>query len=386
MTIVTSGPNRGVPVEEPSDVPFVDLLPVHRSLLPDLRAAFERVVATGSFVAGEEVQNFEAALAELVHVPRAIGVGSGTAALHLALLAAGIGPGDEVILPPNTFFATAEAVMAAGAKPVFVDVDPDTALIDPEAVNDAITPRTAAIIVVHLYGQPAAMDKLNRIAERHGLFLLEDAAQAISATWDAAPVGSLGHAAAFSFYPAKNLGALGEAGAVTTRDSDLADRVALLRQHGEAAKNVHVRFGLNERLDGLQAAFLLAKLPHLHEAQKHRLEAVACYRELLADVEEVRLLDVDRRAGHVYHLLVVRVPRRDQVFGALKAKGIGVGIHYPTPIHLQPACHFLGRRNRLPHAENLADTVLSLPLFPGISAGQIERSVDGLASALRSTL
>ena len=369
---------------DPPDVPFVDLLPIHRALLPDLRAAFERVVATASFVAGEEVTNFESALAELVGVPRAVGVGSGTAALHITLLAAGIGPGDEVILPPNTFFATAEAVMASGARPVFVDVDPGTALIDPEAVNDAITPRTAAIIAVHLYGQPAVMDRLVRIAERYGLFLLEDAAQAIGATWDAVPVGSLGHAAAFSFYPAKNLGALGEAGAVTTRDGDLADRVALLRGHGEAAKNVHVRFGLNERLDALQAAFLLAKLPHLHEAQKRRLEAVAYYRQLLAEVEDVDLLDLDLRAGHVYHLLVVRVPHRDRVFGALKAKGIGVGIHYPTPIHLQPACHLLGRRGQLPHAENLAATILSLPLFPGISAGQIERSVEGLASALRS--
>ena len=385
MTLVT-GANVEVSVDDPPAVPLIDLLPIHQALLPDLRAAFERVVASTAFVAGDEVRNFEVALAQFVRVPRAVGVGSGTAALHLTLLAAGIGPGDEVILPPNTFFATAEAVMAAGATPVFVDVDPDTALIDPAAVGAAITNRTAAIIAVHLYGQPAPMDPLRRIADRYALFLLEDAAQAIGATWDGEPVGSLGHAAAFSFYPAKNLGALGEAGAVTTRDGDLADRVALLRGHGEATKNVHVRFGFNERLDGLQAAFLLAKLPHLEEAQKNRLEAVARYRELLADMDQVRLLGTDARAGHVYHLLVVRVPRRDRVFGALKAKGIGVGIHYPTPIHLQPACHLLGRRGQFPHAEDLAATILSLPLFPGISAAQIERSVECLANALRSTL
>jgi len=373
-------------VDDAPDVPLVDLLPMHQALLPELRAAFERVVASSAFVAGEEVRRFESALAEYVNGLRAVAVGSGTAALHLTLLAAGVGPGDEVILPPNTFFATAEAVMAAGATPVFADVDPNTALIDPAAVDAAITSRTAAIIAVHLYGQPADMEALGRIADRYSLFLLEDAAQAIGATWNGEPAGSLGHAAAFSFYPAKNLGALGEAGAVTTTDGDLADRVALLRAHGEAAKNVHVRFGFNERLDGLQAAFLLAKLPYLEQAQKRRLEAVIRYRELLDTLEGVTLLRTDRRAGHVYHLLVVRVPRRDRVFGALKAKGIEVGIHYPTPIHLQPACQPLSRRGPFPHAEHLAATILSLPLFPEISTSQIERSVECLADALRRTL
>jgi len=357
-----------------------------RSVLPALRAAFERVVANTAFVAGEEVVRFEAALAALVHADHAVGVGSGTSALHLALLAAGIGAGDEVILPPNTFFATVEAVVAAGATPVFVDVDPRTALIDPKAVEAAITRRTAAVIVVHLYGQPGRMDLLIDVVRRYGLFLLEDAAQAMTATWDGSPVGSFGHAAAFSFYPAKPLGALGEAGAVTTSDADLAHRVALLRSHGEVTKNVHTRFGFNERLDGLQAAFLLARLPAVAESQRLRHDAAARYQRLLGGIEETRLLDCHPRAGHAHHLLVVRVPRRDQVFGALRASGVGVGIHYPTPVHLQPACHQLGGHpGQFPAAEALAEEVLSLPLFAGISDAQIERVVHSLEQALRYT-
>lgn len=368
------------------EVPFVDLLASHSAILGELRDAFERVVATSAFSGGKEVQAFEAMFADFVGTSHAVGVGSGTAALHLALLAAGIGAGDEVIVPPNTFFATAEAVLAAGATPVFADVDPATALIDPAAVADAVTPRTAAIIPVHLYGQPAPMDAMRSIATRYGLFLLEDAAQAVTATWDGRQAGSLGDAGAFSFYPSKNLGALGEAGAVVTDDQDLAQRVARLRAHGETARNVHVRPGFNERLDGLQAAFLAAKLRHLGEAQRLRLEAVERYRQQLAELDHVRLLETAAGCGHSYHLLVARVPRRDKVFGALRADGIEAGIHYPTPIHLQPACHDMGGRpGQFPRAEELAASILSLPLSPGMTENQIDRCVRSLDHALELT-
>jgi dTDP-4-amino-4,6-dideoxygalactose transaminase len=376
-------PMAGIVVTaDAAPIPFVDLRESHAAVLPQLRAAFERVVARGAFVAGDEVETFESGLAAMVGAGHAVGVASGTAALHLALLGAGIGPGDEVILPPNTFFATAEAVMAVGATPVFADVSDDTALLDPAAVSAAVTERTAAVIAVHLYGQPADMDTLSAVARQHGLFLLEDAAQALGATWNGEPVGSLADAAAFSFYPAKNLGALGEAGAVTTRDRDLAARIRLLRNHGQTTKNVHMRFGLNERLDELQAAFLLAKLPYFAPAQQRRHQAVRSYRELFAGAD-VRCISQDPRAASSHHLFVVRVSRRDRIFDALQGAGVGVGIHYPTPIHLQPACHGLGGRpGQCPRAERLARTILSLPLYPGITTAQIERSVRLLTAAL----
>ena len=228
-------------------VPFGDLGGMHEPMLEELHAAFDRVVRSSAFNGGPEVEAFEAAFAQLVGVSHAVGVGSGTAALHLALVAAGIGPGDEVIVPTNSFVATAEAVVAAGATPVFADVEPDTALLDPASAEAAVTDRTAAIAAVHLYGQVADMDALEKVAETRGLFLLEDAAQAVTATWDDRPAGSLGAAAGFSFYPGKNLGALGEAGAVTTNDAALARRVAQLRSHGESARYVHEVGGLNER-------------------------------------------------------------------------------------------------------------------------------------------
>ncbi len=366
-------------------VPLVDLELTHQAMADDLRVAFERVLASSSFVAGAEVERFEQVLAEQVCVPHVVAVASGTAALHLALSAAGVGAGDEVILPPNTFFATAEAVFATGATPVLADVDPGTALLDPDAVEAAITPRTAAIAAVHLYGQPVDADRFGAVADRHGLFLLEDAAQALGAAWRDLPAGSLGAAAGFSFYPGKNLGALGDGGAVTTADADLARRVRLLRSHGEHPRGVHVVPGFCERLDELQAAFLTAKLPYFQAAQAARRQAVARYRQRLATMEEVGLLETATGACHAHHLLVARVPRRDAVLAEMHALGVGASVHYRTPIHRQPACPQLGDEGAFPHAEALCETVLSLPLYPGISAELVDHCADALAAAVEVT-
>ncbi|HEV2071996.1 MAG TPA: DegT/DnrJ/EryC1/StrS family aminotransferase [Acidimicrobiales bacterium] len=371
-------------VAVPTDrrIPLVDLEVVHRPMADDLRAAFERVLRSSSFVDGVEVASFEAALAELVGVPHAIGVASGTAALQLALLAAGVGPGQEVVVPANTFFATAEAVMATGAAPVLADVDVATGLLDPEAVEAAVTPRTAAVAAVHLYGQPVDADRFEALARRHGLFLLEDAAQAIGAAWRNRTAGSLGDAAGFSFYPGKNLGALGDGGAVTTADADLARRVRLLRNHGEEGKGVHVVAGFCERLDELQAAFLVAKLAHLPAGQAARGRAVEHYRRRLAELRPVQVLETAAGARHAHHLLVVKVPRRDAVLASLHAAGVGASVHYRTPIHLQPAGRHLGHQGQFPVAEALADSILSLPLYPGMSEVLVDRCVKALATAL----
>jgi dTDP-4-amino-4,6-dideoxygalactose transaminase len=361
-------------------VPFADLSAVNDPIAADLRRAFERVLAGGAFTSGPEVERFESAFATRVGVPYAVGVGSGTAALQLALQAAGIDPGDEVILPPNTYFATAEAVLAAGARPVFADVDLETALIDPGSVRAAIGPRTAAIMAVHLYGQPADMDALGELAARKGLLLLEDAAQAVGAEWRGRPAGSFGAAAGFSFYPSKNLGALGDAGAVTTADAELARKVSLLRNHGQQAKYLHLCAGFNHRMDELQAAFLSAKLPYLAAAQRLRDRAAARYRALLGSLEQVTLLSIAPEARHVHHLMVIRVQNRDETVAVMRAAAVDVSIHYPRPIHLEPAWQG-GRRGQFPNAEALADSVLSLPLFPGITDAQIDTCVGTLTTA-----
>jgi dTDP-4-amino-4,6-dideoxygalactose transaminase len=365
-------------------VPFIDMEQVNggpvRAALDD---AYRRVLASSAFAGGPEVAHFEEALSSYVGADHAVGVSSGTAALQLALEAAGIGRGDEVILPPNSFFATAEAIVAAGATPVFADVDPATGLIDPKAVRAALTDRTAAVIPVHLYGQTVDMDAILAVTARRGLFVLEDACQAIGAEWNGRRAGSLGDAAAFSFYPGKNLGALGDAGALTTSRPDVATGAMLLRDHGQPAKYVHKVSGYNHRLDGLQAAFLTAKLPFLEGQQASRDRAAAQYRERLAGIDGVQLLEVQPGARHVFHLMVVRVANRDQVLTALRASGVMVSIHYPTPTHLEPAWQARGGRAGLyPNAEALAASVLSLPIFPGITDAQVERCVEALISAV----
>lgn len=368
-------------------VPFIDMGAVNAPARDELRAAFERVLTSSQFVGGEEVSAFEAMLANYVGTSYAIGVNSGTAALHLALLAAGIGAGDEVVIPANTFFATAEAVVAAGATPVLADCDPSTALMDPNACEAAITGRTAAIIPVHLYGQPVDMDRYSQIARQNSLFLLEDNAQAIGGKWNDRQAGSLGDAAAFSFYPGKNLGALGEGGAITTSDENLARKIDHLRSHGSLIKYQHEYWGWNERLHGMQGAFLAAKLPHLDRQQQSRNTAVELYCELTEWHPHIEWFETHELASHVWHLLVVQVPNRDKVLETMVQNRVTAAIHYPVPIHLTPAAGGeLGKEGDFPHSERLAKSILSLPLYAGISDEQVERAANVLMHAVNGNV
>ena len=366
-----------------SPIPLVDLKAQYAALHPDIDAAIARVIASTSFIMGPEVRAFEEAFAAWCQTRYAVGISSGTAAIELTLRALGVGPGDEVITTPFTFIATAEAISATGATPVFADIDPATYNLDPAAVEAAITPRTRALLPVHLYGQPADMEGLAAIARQHSLALIEDAAQAHGAEIDGQRVGSLGHAACFSFYPGKNLGAYGDGGAVTTNDEALAARLRKLRDHGRVSKYVHDEIGYGHRLDALQAAILGAKLPHLDAANAARRRLAKRYDELLADTGLI-LPFVPEGVTPVWHLYVVRTPRRDDVLARLKAQGIEVGIHYPLPLHLQPAYRSLGLGpGSFPVAEAAAQQVLSLPLFPEMTEEQQERVaaalLDGLA-------
>lgn len=368
-------------------VPFQDLPLQIRHLRPRLDAAINAVLSHGQFILGPEVAAFEQAWARYCQADHAIGVGSGTDALHLILRSLQIGPGDEVITAANTFIATAEAISYAGAKVVLVDCLPDTHLIDPAAVAAAITSRTRAIIPVHLFGQPADWFSLTALADRHGVTLIEDAAQAHGATLgDGRPCGSLGRAAAFSFYPGKNLGAFGDGGAVTTNDPEVDRAVRLLRNWGSQVKYHHEIQGFNARLDALQAAILRVKLEQLETWNNQRRTAAGWYREALADCPGLHLPATAPWTGrHAYHLYVVQISenRRDAVAAALAADGIQTGVHYPIPIHLQPAYAGLGlKRGAFPRTEAAAASILSLPMFPEITRDQVRI----VAAAVRKTL
>lgn len=370
-------------------VPFVDLKTQGQGLLPEYQAAFASVVERAAYILGPEVRDFEAAFAEFCACPHALGVSTGTDALLLAYKAAGIGPGDEVIVPANTFLATAEAVSHVGGTPVFVDCLPETANIDPAAVEAAVTPRTKAVVPVHLFGQPADMDAIDALAAKHGLVVIEDACQAHGATHKGRPTGSLGHIAAFSFYPGKNLGALGDGGAVTTADAGMAETVRILRNHGDKSKSEHVVVGYCFRLDNLQAAFLQIKLKRLPEWNRARRAAARRYDRLLAEVfgggPSAAVVPMTERPDvqAVYHLYVVQLDDRDAVRAALDAAGVGTGIHYPVPVHLQPAYAHLGyKTGACPVAECLAGRILSLPMFPEITDQQVDYVVEQLAKAV----
>jgi len=349
----------------------------------EVARGFARVIERTAFVLGAEVAEFEAAFARFSGVAHCVGVANGTDALELALRAAGVGPGDEVILPANTFVATALAVTRAGATPALVDCDPVHLLIDPAAVEARLGPRTRALLPVHLYGQMAPLEQLQAIARRAGLVLVEDAAQAQGATRHGIGAGALGLAAGTSFYPGKNLGAYGDAGAVLTASAEVAGTVRALRNYGSEIKYSHAERGFNSRLDTLQAVVLLAKLPHLAAWNAARRKGAQRYDELLADLPRVTPPATLPGNEHVWHLYVVRVPERDRVLERLAVAGISAGIHYPTPIHLLGAFAQLGhRRGDFPVAERAADEVLSLPLFPGVTAAQQKRVVDELRRAL----
>lgn len=350
-------------------VPFLDLAAQQAEIAEEVLPVWERLFATAGFIGGEQVDAFEREYAEFIGVGHCVGVGNGTDAVELALRAIGVSSDDEVIMPVNTFIATAEAVSRVGAVPVFVDVDPEHLLIDPTAVEAAITPRTRAIIPVHLYGQTAPMEELVAIAMRHGLFVVEDAAQSQGASSSVGRAGAIGHVAATSFYPGKNLGAAGDAGAVLTDDPDIAERVRNLGAHGSSVKYVHDRVGVNSRLDAVQAAVLRAKLRRLDNWNAARRAGAARYSEQLAEVPGVRVPTVRPGNEDVWHLYVVQVDERARVLAELTAAGIGAAIHYPTPLHLTAAYAGLGyRQGQFPVAEAAGDRILSLPMFPHLTS------------------
>ncbi len=363
-------------------VPFMDLARLHEPLWPQLQEAMAAVVRRNDFILGAEVAQFEQAFAAYCETRYCVGLDNGSSALELALRAWGIGEGDDVITAPNSFIATASAIAFTGARPVFVDIDPHTYTLDVAQIEAAITPRTKALIPVHLYGQPADMEPLLQIARRHGLYVLEDACQAHGARYKGRRVGSLGDAAAFSFYPAKNLGCFGDGGALTTNDAALAERVAQLRHYGQRKKYEHIFLAYNRRLDTLQAAVLKIKLLHLDAWNAERRRLASRYTELLSDV--VPTPAVADYAEHVFHLYVVRVPQRERVAARLKEAGIDTGQHYPIPIHLQEAYRYLGYGpGAFPEAERACQEVLSLPMFPGLTEEEIENVAAALKKALR---
>lgn len=364
-------------------IPFVDLHAQYMAMQSEIDTAIARVISNSAFAGGPEVAAFEKEFAAYCGAARCVGLSSGTAALELLLRAYEIGPGDEVIMPANTFFATAEAAMMVGAVPVLVDVREESGLINPDLIAKAITPKTRAIIPVHLFGQPADMDEILEIARAKKIIVIEDACQAHGARFNDKRTGSLADAAAFSFYPGKNLGAFGDAGAITTGNSAIADYVTMFREHGMKKKYEHLIPGRTERMDGIQGAILRAKLSHLDAWNQKRRAHAARYRELLAGMKNVTIMSEESNREHIYHLFVIRVPNRDAVRAQLLAAGIETGIHYPIPIHLQPAAAGLGyREGDFPVSERLAKEILSLPMFPEMS----DEQQDHVVSALRSVL
>lgn len=360
-------------------VPFVNLNRQHEAIVGELDEAIDRVRARSAFTLGTEVDAFEREFAEFCGTRHAIGVGSGTDALHLVLRGCGIGAGDEVITAVNTFAATAEAIVMCGATPVFVDVDEWTALIDVTKIEAVITGHTRAIIPVHLYGQAVDMAAVLEIARRRGLKVIEDACQSHGAMLDGKMTGSLGDAGCFSFYPSKNLGAMGDGGIVTTDDEELATRIRRLRNHGENDERLHVESGFCSRLHGMQAAILRAKLPHLTEWNMSRVEAASWYDHALAHTAAAR--PATRPGGtHVYHLYVVRSVQRDKLRARLGSKGVGTGIHYPVPLHMEPAFASLGyARGDFPVAERVTEQILSLPMYPYLRRDEVEVTAHALA-------
>ena len=364
-------------------VPFLDMKPIYDELKPELDAAYERVMRSGWFVLGKEVEAFEAEYAAYCGAKHCIGLGNGLEALELVLRGWDIGAGDEVIVPSNTYIATWLAVTAVGAKVVPVEPVPAGPNIDPERIVAAVTSRTKAIMPVHLYGEPADMDAIMAIAAKHGTKVIEDVAQAQGSKVRGRRAGSLGHAGAHSFFPTKNIGAVGDGGAVTTDDPKLAERLRVLRNYGSRVKYVNIERGYNSRLDELQAAFLRAKLPRLDEWNDRRRAVAARYHDKLAGIPGLGLPRAPQWAEPVWHLYVVRTERRAELVAALDKAGIGSLIHYPIPPHLQQAYADLGQpRGSYPLAEKLAETVLSLPIGPHVSP----ETVDRIAAVVRSAL
>jgi dTDP-4-amino-4,6-dideoxygalactose transaminase len=360
------------------NVPLVDLKAQYDSIKTEVDEAIARVLAQTSFIGGEDVREFEKEFAAYCEAKSCAAVGNGTDALYLALRALEIGPGDEVITVAHTFIGTAEPISLTGAVPVFVDIDESTMLIDPDCVEAAITPRTRAIVPVHLYGQPCNMDRIYDIARRRGLRIVEDAAQAHGARWRGRRIGSLSDATCFSFYPGKNLGAFGDGGAVVSNNSKLIDRIRMLANHGRTEKYIHQIEGVNSRLDGLQAAVLRTKLTHLDAWNAARGRCAEQYCAALQNAP-VELPVIHFAADSAWHLFVIRVDNRDALSRSLKEQGIATGVHYPVPLHQQPAFAWLGRR-RLPVTERVASQILSLPIYPELKKSTIDRIASAICA------
>lgn len=364
-----------------NNIPLVGLFDQYQTIKSEIDAAIQNVITSSAFVGGDEVRRFETEFAAYCEARACVGVGNGTDALYLTLRALGIGPGDEVITVAHTFIATSEAISMTGAKAVFIDVTEDTMLMDPALIDAAITPKTKAIVPVHLYGQSCDMDAIMEIARKHDLKVVEDAAQAHGGRWRGQRVGSIGDAATFSFYPGKNLGAFGDAGAVVSQDEGLIERIRMLANHGRLEKYTHKMEGVNSRLDGMQAAILRVKLRHLDEWNAKRRAHADFYLESLS-ASEFRPPAVHPNAEPVWHLFVVRLADREALQKKLKDEGIATGIHYPVPLHIQPA--YQERQiplGSLPVTERVASQVVSLPMYPELSQAQLESIVNAMTMA-----
>lgn len=364
-------------------IQFLDLKAQFESIREELLRAVESVFASQHFILGKEVQALEEEVARYIDAPAAVACASGTDALYLSLLALHIGPGDEVITTPFTFVATAGSIARTGAKPVFVDIDPKTYNLDPAKIEAAITDRTRAIMPVHLFGLAAELDEIVAIAKRHHLAVIEDAAQAIGATYKGKRVGTFGECGCFSFFPSKNLGGAGDGGIITTSDPKIADELRLLRAHGSRKKYQYEILGTNSRLDALQAAVLRVKLPHLDDWSRLRNDHARLYCDLLAGKgleKTITLPFVPKDRGHVYNQFVIRTPQRESLRAFLQSEGIATDVYYPSPLHVQPAFAYLGHsQGSIPNAEKASTEVLALPVYPELSASDQERVVNAIA-------
>ncbi len=365
------------------NVPFLDLKAQYKSIYDEVNLAIQEVLDNTAYAGGPFVREFEKNYAKYCDCKFAIGVSSGTSAIWLTLLAMSIGPGDEVITVPNTFIATVEAISFTGAKPVFVDVDEKTYNMDPQKLESAITTKTKAVIPVHLYGQMADMDPIIEIARRHHLYVLEDSAQAQGAKYKGKKAGSLGDAGCFSFYPGKNLGAYGEAGAIVTNNRQIAERVKMLRDHGQPQKYCHDYIGWNSRMDGIQGAVLNVKLKYIDQWNKKRRDHATLYSRLLSGTDSIVLPFVPEPAEPIFHIYAIRMKNRDVMLESLKENQVHCGIHYPISIHLTKAYQFLNLpRGSFPVAEQIADEELSLPMFPELTIDQIQYVVNALRKVI----
>jgi dTDP-4-amino-4,6-dideoxygalactose transaminase len=367
------------------NIPLVGLFDQYQTIKPEIDAAIQNIITSSAFVGGEEVRRFETEFAAYCEARGCVGVGNGTDALYLTLRALGIGAGDEVITVAHTFIATSEAISMTGATPIFIDVTPDTMLMDPALIEQAITTSTKAIVPVHLYGQSCDMDAIMEIARKHGLKVVEDAAQAHGGRWRGQRVGSIGDAATFSFYPGKNLGAFGDAGAVVSQDESLIELIRMLANHGRLEKYTHKMEGVNSRLDGMQAAILRVKLRHLDEWNSRRRQIADAYMDQLTNRGMV-LPKVHENAEPVWHLFVIRARERERLQSLLKEDGIATGIHYPVPLHQQPAYEDRRASYSLPVTERAAQEVLSLPMYPELSQEQIEAVCNAVTAAFAETV